>query len=103
MYSFSHCLTMIPMEAAERLKMRLENQRPLIQMAKGGVDGGASIAWGVDAVGIVAFTKGRLIVKLSSCNDMWWRDARIGSISGSAKSWYDSTMNAVNTAEKRPA
>lgn len=40
LYSLSHCLTMMPTDAEDRLRMRPENHRALSQTAQRGTGGG---------------------------------------------------------------
>ena len=56
MYSFSHCFTMIPTDAEDKLKMRLENQMAFSQTAEGDAGTGASVRGRVKA-GCVELTK----------------------------------------------
>ena len=96
----SHCLTISAIEADARLQTRLENQSVFIQTADGGawndVSSSGRACW-------VAFTNGELTVKLLSWVDICCSAASIGSVGCGCNSWYDWTLNAVSTAEKRPA
>lgn len=101
-YSFSHCFTMMPTEAEERLRMRLENQSAFSQTAARGARGvGVSVC---RYAGCVELTNGGLFEKLLSWADICCKAARTGSVVGAGcKSWYDCTLNAVRMAENKPA
>ena len=90
------------MEADARLHTRLENQSVLIQTAeeearKGGVR--TSTDWDC----WVEFTKELLTEKLFNCVDIRCSKATVVSIDADCNNWYDCTLNAVRTAENKPA
>ena len=63
LYSFSHCLTMMPTDAADKLQMRLANQRALSHTAYRGAGRGAG---SYTKAGWVELTDGGLTEKLLS-------------------------------------
>src|SRR6188768_3164314 len=87
---------MIPIRTVARLKMRLRNQRMLTRMSEGeGVKVGFTRLCGVATV--VPFAA------LSSCARMRNRKTLDTSLESCLSPLYDSIMNAVTMAEKRPA
>ena len=77
LYSFSHCFTMMPTDAADKLKMRLENQRVFSQIAERGAGRGSD--WCRTNAGCVALTKLGLTEKLLSCAEICWSAVTTGS------------------------
>jgi hypothetical protein len=81
----------IPNKADARLSIRLMNQRMLMSMSEdvGSKSNSEDVA-------------GRLNGS-ESCWDICKRICFVDCVKSSWRLWYDSTMNAVRTAEKRPA
>ena len=100
--SCSHCLTMSAMDAEAREQTRLENQSALIHTAEVGAWKGGLSSSSVSGC-CVELTNDGLTEKLFSCADICFKTARDGSVGSGWSSWYDCTLNAVRTAENRPA
>ena len=81
-YSLIHCLTVMPMAAAERLVMSPENHVILSQTAQSGAEGPEDKAVEELKPGWVEFMNGPLTVKLASCAEMVARRAKEGSDAG---------------------
>ena len=101
-YSWIHCFTTRPITAADRPRMSAENHVMFNHtIQRGGRDGGEIS----DEVrpGAVELMKPPPTLKLASWSEIVCNTARVGSMAGGCRSGYDWTLNAVTTAEKRPA
>ena len=99
-YSRSHCLTRRPSDADSKLHTKLENQKTFIRTANPlGLKG----VGGADVVGLVELIRLAFKVKLFSWEDIWARRAVFASSGCCWSNLYDSMLNAVSTAENRPA
>ena len=86
MASLSHCLTMIPMDAAAKLLMRLENQSALSQTVHSSTEGGgARCKSGVCA----ALWSGGPDEEPRKCLEISWSVASTGSGGEGASNGYD--------------
>ena len=99
-YSRSHCLTSRPSDAESRLHTRLENHNVFKRTANPLALNGATTC---GTAGAVELTKFALTVKLLSWMDICERIAVWVSSGCCCSHLYDSILNAVKTAEKRPA
>lgn len=104
-YSFSHCLTRIPMSADVRLRIKPENQRMLSHIADRGtalIPVAALVGEDPTAGGVVELTNGGSTVKLCSCREICCKMATGSGVAGWSNG-YDWTLNAVRIAENKPA
>ena len=95
-------MTISAIEADARLQTRLENQRELIHIPDAGGTKGAS-TWSSVREGCVELMNWVLMEKLLSCPEICSRIASMGSLGPGWRSWYVWTLNAVRTADSKPA
>ena len=96
--SWNHCLTRIPSDAVIRATTRLRNQRMLTRTAYRGLWKDGEVKSGI--VELMKFPlRVRLAICIESCTRIWF----VRSSGCCCKVLYDSIMNAVTTAENKPA
>ena len=93
---------MSAIEADARLQTRLENQSELIHIPDiGGTKG--VWTWSNEREGCVELINWELTEKLLSCTEICSRTVSIESLGPGWRSWYVWTLNAVRTADNKPA
>lgn len=93
-YSRSHCFVRIPTDAETRLRTRLENHSMLMRTERESTE---------KPVLCVGDCCAAVPVFAASCAEIWPKRFAVLSSGSSCSSLYDSMLNAVTTAEKRPA